>query len=134
MKIVGLMSGTSYDGVDVAAAEFEVEGDTLWLRPLGHRELNYDDELRAEICALLRGVRVRPAGLALLAPAARCAAVGDRGHPGRRARLLDPGRAGPRRRPAHPAAPAADPVLSWRSARRWGPGGLGPGCGVPDGR
>ncbi|MFG2102264.1 anhydro-N-acetylmuramic acid kinase [Micromonospora echinaurantiaca] len=53
MKIVGLMSGTSYDGVDVAAAEFEVEGDTLWLRPLGHRELDYDDELRAEIGALL---------------------------------------------------------------------------------
>ncbi|MDO3700458.1 anhydro-N-acetylmuramic acid kinase [Micromonospora sp. C28SCA-DRY-2] len=53
MKIVGLMSGTSYDGVDVAAAEFEVEGDTLWLRPLGHRGLDYDDELRAEIGALL---------------------------------------------------------------------------------
>ncbi|MGW2622310.1 anhydro-N-acetylmuramic acid kinase [Micromonospora taraxaci] len=53
MKIVGLMSGTSYDGVDVVAAEFEVEGDTLWLRPLGHRGLDYDEELRAEIAALL---------------------------------------------------------------------------------
>ncbi|MEV5764152.1 anhydro-N-acetylmuramic acid kinase [Micromonospora sp. NPDC052213] len=53
MKIVGLMSGTSYDGVDVAAAEFTVEGDTLWLRPLGHRGLDYDDALRAEIGALL---------------------------------------------------------------------------------
>ncbi|MFC3505223.1 anhydro-N-acetylmuramic acid kinase [Micromonospora krabiensis] len=53
MKIVGLMSGTSYDGVDVAAAEFTVEGDTLWLRPLGHRGLDYDDELRERIGELL---------------------------------------------------------------------------------
>ncbi|WP_406067405.1 anhydro-N-acetylmuramic acid kinase [Micromonospora sp. NBC_01638] len=53
MKIVGLMSGTSYDGVDVVAAEFDVEGDTLWLRPLGHRGLDYDERLRTEITALL---------------------------------------------------------------------------------
>ncbi|MFJ6168097.1 anhydro-N-acetylmuramic acid kinase [Micromonospora orduensis] len=53
MRVVGLMSGTSYDGVDVVAAEFDVEGDTLWLRPLGHRGLDYDEELRAEIAALL---------------------------------------------------------------------------------
>ncbi|MFC4021847.1 anhydro-N-acetylmuramic acid kinase [Micromonospora sp. GCM10011542] len=53
MKIVGLMSGTSYDGVDVVAAEFSVDGDTLWMRPLGHRELPYDEELRAEIGRVL---------------------------------------------------------------------------------
>ncbi|MFI7574814.1 anhydro-N-acetylmuramic acid kinase [Micromonospora sp. NPDC049497] len=53
MKIVGLMSGTSYDAVDVVAAEFTVEGDTLWLRPLGHRSLDHDEELRAEIGAVL---------------------------------------------------------------------------------
>ncbi|MBM0234348.1 anhydro-N-acetylmuramic acid kinase [Micromonospora sp. STR1_7] len=53
MRVVGLMSGTSYDGVDVVAAEFDVEGDTLWLRPLGHRGLDYDEELRAQIAALL---------------------------------------------------------------------------------
>ncbi|MGW4292722.1 anhydro-N-acetylmuramic acid kinase [Micromonospora chersina] len=53
MKIVGLMSGTSYDGVDVVAAEFTRDGETLTLRPLGHRSLDYPDDLRAEIGALL---------------------------------------------------------------------------------
>ncbi|MFE9691192.1 anhydro-N-acetylmuramic acid kinase [Micromonospora sp. NPDC005806] len=53
MKIVGLMSGTSYDGVDVVAAEFTRAGETLRLRPLGHRSLDYDDGLRAEIGKLL---------------------------------------------------------------------------------
>ncbi len=53
MKIVGLMSGTSYDGVDVAAAEFTVDGGTLRLTPLGHRSIGYDDALRTEIGALL---------------------------------------------------------------------------------
>ncbi|QGN50043.1 anhydro-N-acetylmuramic acid kinase [Micromonospora sp. WMMD558] len=53
MRIVGLMSGTSYDGVDVVAAEFTLDGDTLWLTPLGHRGIDYDDGLRAEIGTLL---------------------------------------------------------------------------------
>ncbi|WP_329007991.1 anhydro-N-acetylmuramic acid kinase [Micromonospora rifamycinica] len=53
MRIVGLMSGTSYDGVDVVAAEFSTVGDTLRLRPLGHRELGYDRELRERISAVL---------------------------------------------------------------------------------
>ncbi|MFF5171054.1 anhydro-N-acetylmuramic acid kinase [Micromonospora sp. NPDC000089] len=53
MKIVGLMSGTSYDGVDVVAGEFRLDSETLRLRPLGHRELTYPDDLRAAIGALL---------------------------------------------------------------------------------
>ncbi|MEO3777304.1 anhydro-N-acetylmuramic acid kinase [Micromonospora sp. B11E3] len=53
MRIVGLMSGTSYDGVDVVAAEFAVEGETLRLRPLGFAGLDYDEELRTQIGAVL---------------------------------------------------------------------------------
>ncbi|WDZ87627.1 anhydro-N-acetylmuramic acid kinase [Micromonospora cathayae] len=53
LRIVGLMSGTSYDGVDVVAAGFSRAGETLLLHPLGHRELAYPDDLRAGIGALL---------------------------------------------------------------------------------
>ncbi|MDI5938170.1 anhydro-N-acetylmuramic acid kinase, partial [Micromonospora sp. DH15] len=47
------MSGTSYDGVDVVAAEFTVDGDDLRLRPLGHVGLDHDEGLRAQIQAVL---------------------------------------------------------------------------------
>jgi anhydro-N-acetylmuramic acid kinase len=53
VRIIGLMSGTSYDGVDVAVASYRRDGETLWLRPLGARSLPYDDELRSAIAALL---------------------------------------------------------------------------------
>ncbi|WP_229401250.1 anhydro-N-acetylmuramic acid kinase [Micromonospora okii] len=53
VRVVGLMSGTSYDGVDVAAAEFTLDGETLRLRPLGFAELAHDAGLRAEIEAVL---------------------------------------------------------------------------------
>ncbi|MFC7545536.1 anhydro-N-acetylmuramic acid kinase [Plantactinospora sp. GCM10030261] len=53
MRTVSLMSGTSYDGVDVAVADWHRDGETLWLRPVGTRGLAYDDDLRAAIAAVL---------------------------------------------------------------------------------
>lgn len=52
-RVVGLMSGTSYDAIDLAAAEFERAGDTLLLRPLGALGVGYDEDLRAAIGAIL---------------------------------------------------------------------------------
>jgi anhydro-N-acetylmuramic acid kinase len=53
LRVVGLMSGTSYDAIDVAAAEFGVDGGTLVLRALGSLSVPYDETLRAGIGALL---------------------------------------------------------------------------------
>ncbi|MEV0396320.1 anhydro-N-acetylmuramic acid kinase [Polymorphospora rubra] len=53
MLIVGLMSGTSYDAVDVAVARFHPDGDTLWMSPLGTVGLPFDDALRDAVAAVL---------------------------------------------------------------------------------
>ncbi|MGA8112582.1 MAG: anhydro-N-acetylmuramic acid kinase, partial [Actinocatenispora sp.] len=53
MRVIGLMSGTSYDAIDVAAAEFDVDEDTLVLRPLGSLGVPYPDELRDAVAAVL---------------------------------------------------------------------------------
>ncbi|MFJ8159738.1 anhydro-N-acetylmuramic acid kinase [Streptomyces sp. NPDC096136] len=55
MKVVGLMSGTSYDAVDAAAARLTLEdgGETLRLDPLGMVSAPYEDTLRAGLAAAL---------------------------------------------------------------------------------
>ncbi|MEU7750224.1 anhydro-N-acetylmuramic acid kinase [Micromonospora sp. NPDC049101] len=53
MRVIGLMSGTSYDGIEAAAAEFDSSGDTLRMRPLGRLSHPYPDELRTRIAAAL---------------------------------------------------------------------------------
>ncbi|MGW9308236.1 anhydro-N-acetylmuramic acid kinase [Saccharomonospora azurea] len=53
LRVVGLLSGTSVDGIDVAVASFRIEGDELTLTPLGHRELPYPEQLRRDILAAL---------------------------------------------------------------------------------
>jgi anhydro-N-acetylmuramic acid kinase len=49
LRVIGLISGTSIDGIDVAAAELSVDGEEVRLRPLGHLELEYPEELRADL-------------------------------------------------------------------------------------
>ncbi|MDN3025374.1 anhydro-N-acetylmuramic acid kinase [Streptomyces sp. S.PB5] len=53
MRVIGLMSGTSYDAIDAAAAELRLAGDSLVLRPLGMVSEAYDEELRAALTAAL---------------------------------------------------------------------------------
>lgn len=55
MRVIGLMSGTSYDAVDAAAARltFEDGGETLRLVPLGMVSAPYEDTLRAGLAAAL---------------------------------------------------------------------------------
>jgi anhydro-N-acetylmuramic acid kinase len=53
LRVVGLISGTSIDGIDVAAAELRVDGEDVELTPLGHLELDYPEELRADLLAAL---------------------------------------------------------------------------------
>lgn len=53
MRVIGLMSGTSYDAIDAAAAELALDGDSLVLRPLGLVSETYDDGLRDTLAAAL---------------------------------------------------------------------------------
>ncbi|MER5760384.1 anhydro-N-acetylmuramic acid kinase [Streptomyces sp. NPDC002082] len=53
MRVVGLMSGTSYDAIDAAAADLALDGDTLVLTPLGMISTPYEDGLRAELAGAL---------------------------------------------------------------------------------
>ncbi|MCX5330031.1 anhydro-N-acetylmuramic acid kinase [Streptomyces sp. NBC_00140] len=53
MRVIGLMSGTSYDAIDAAAAELDLAGDSLVLRPLGRVSASYDDDLREALAAAL---------------------------------------------------------------------------------
>src|SRR5215467_7346362 len=53
MTVIGLISGTSYDAVDAAAASMRLEGDTLFLVPLGSHSVPIPAPLRARIAAVL---------------------------------------------------------------------------------
>lgn len=52
-RVIGLLSGTSMDGVDVAVADLKLVGDEIELVPVGHTELPYPDDLRAALLAAL---------------------------------------------------------------------------------
>ncbi|MFC7340819.1 anhydro-N-acetylmuramic acid kinase [Saccharopolyspora griseoalba] len=52
-RVIGLLSGTSMDGIDVAAAELRLVEDAIELRPLGTSTLDYPEELRADLLAAL---------------------------------------------------------------------------------
>ncbi|MBE3000832.1 anhydro-N-acetylmuramic acid kinase [Nocardiopsis sp. HNM0947] len=53
MRVLGLSSGTSADGIDVAAADLTLDGDLVRLRPLGHRTVPYSAPLHEELRSAL---------------------------------------------------------------------------------
>ncbi|MEU5339812.1 anhydro-N-acetylmuramic acid kinase [Streptomyces sp. NPDC020766] len=53
MRVIGLMSGTSYDAIDAAAADLRLDGDSLVLRPLGMVGDVYGAEVREALAAAL---------------------------------------------------------------------------------
>ncbi|MQY11835.1 Anhydro-N-acetylmuramic acid kinase [Streptomyces sp. RB5] len=57
IKVLGMLSGTSYDGVDAAVAGFSVEGDELVLRPLGLHSADFPRVLRENIARALPPAR-----------------------------------------------------------------------------
>jgi anhydro-N-acetylmuramic acid kinase len=52
-RVIGLISGTSVDAIDVAVADLRLSGDTVELTPLGHTEVAYPADLRAQFLAAL---------------------------------------------------------------------------------
>jgi anhydro-N-acetylmuramic acid kinase len=58
VKVIGLISGTSMDAIDVAVAELSLDGLTVVLTPVEHAEHPFPEELRrpptsaADLCAL----------------------------------------------------------------------------------
>jgi anhydro-N-acetylmuramic acid kinase len=53
VKVVGLISGTSMDGIDVAAAELQLLDGQIELTPLGEIGVPYEPALRADLEAAL---------------------------------------------------------------------------------
>jgi anhydro-N-acetylmuramic acid kinase len=53
VKVVGIISGTSFDAIETAAANLRLEDDAVVLRPLGSRAVHYDPGLRAAVAEAL---------------------------------------------------------------------------------
>ena len=62
MIAIGMMSGTSVDGIDIAA--IDIDGDDVKVLSTAHRD--YDDALRTRILAAASGDAISAADMAAL--------------------------------------------------------------------
>src|SRR5215210_3376474 len=53
VKVVGIISGTSFDAIETAAADLRLEGDAAVLRPLGARSVPHGPGLRTAVAEVL---------------------------------------------------------------------------------
>ncbi len=53
MTVVGMLSGTSFDAIDTAAARFRLDGEVLTMRPLGARSTQITPSLSARLAGCL---------------------------------------------------------------------------------
>lgn len=63
MRVLGLMSGTSADGVDLVLAEFRGRPPQVAHRVLRHLEVPYPESLRKRVLAAMRGADTREIAL-----------------------------------------------------------------------
>jgi anhydro-N-acetylmuramic acid kinase len=59
MKVLGMISGTSHDGIDVAIVDFRLEGDVLHGRVVHADSAPYDPALRTHLVATLPPAELR---------------------------------------------------------------------------
>ncbi|MGF1472281.1 MAG: anhydro-N-acetylmuramic acid kinase [Rubrobacteraceae bacterium] len=53
MRVIGIISGTSFDAVEVAAAKLHLEDETVVMRPLGSISVDYEPDLRSAVAGML---------------------------------------------------------------------------------
>src|SRR6478672_3610040 len=53
MRVIGMISGTSYDAIEALAVDLELDGSTVVVDLLQHVSAPYPPELRAAIAAIL---------------------------------------------------------------------------------
>jgi anhydro-N-acetylmuramic acid kinase len=66
MRVIGMMSGTSFDGIDVAVADLDLVDDGVTLRRVGELTHRYPDEVRDAIAATLPPEPTTAADLCIL--------------------------------------------------------------------
>ncbi|MBA3366951.1 MAG: anhydro-N-acetylmuramic acid kinase, partial [Actinobacteria bacterium] len=66
MRVIGCLSGTSLDGIEIAAADLTLEDGKLLTRPLGSRSEPYPGGLRGDLEAALPPARTSAAALCRL--------------------------------------------------------------------